>query len=295
MLDERLQEMLLHHFPCLLKKFVIGALLVVPLVTYFANSKHGHQLNIVDRSVIWIASPIERTITACTNWVRARYQSAVDIRNARDKNRWLRQENQDLKVLLAKTAEVHAENQRLRRMIGFVENSHSPILTASIIGEAPVMNLLTIKIGKGSEDGIRRGMAVATNEGIVGRVLNSANHSADVLLMSDANFVVPVRSQRSRARAKIAGQGLRAKPMLAQALRTDDFEDGDILITSGTDGVFPKGLVVGRVTNIVRPSYGMFLSAEVVPAADIAKLEEVFVLLGLPGRSDMPSAWLPQP
>ncbi len=275
--------------------FVIGTLLVVPLVTYFANSKHGRELNIVDRSIIWISSPITRTMTACTNWIRAQYKNVVDIYNAREENIRLRKENQDLKNIMARAAEIQAENERLRRMIGFVENSRSPVLTASVIGEAPVMNLLTIKIGKGSEDGVQRGMAVAASEGIVGRVLNSASHSADVLLISDANFVVPVRAQRSRARAKIIGQGLRAKPMLAQALRTDDFEDGDILVTSGTDGVFPKGLTIGRVTNVIRPSYGMFLSAEVVPTANIAMLEEVFVLLGPPGLEEMPSAFLRQP
>jgi rod shape-determining protein MreC len=125
--------------------------------------------------------------------------------------------------------------------------------------------------------------------------LSASNRSADVLLLADSNFAVPVRVQRSRARAKVVGQGARYRPVLAQALRTDDFQDGDILVTSGTDDVFPKGLVVGRVTNVVKPNYGMFLTAEVEPASDVSKLEEVFVLIGLPGRDDFPAATLPRP
>jgi rod shape-determining protein MreC len=79
-----------------------------------------------------------------------------------------------------------------------------------------------------------------------------------------------------------------------QAARTDDIEDGDLLVTAGTDDVFPKGLPVGRVVNVVRPKAGMFLSAEVAPAVDVSKVEEVFVLMGLPGREDLPEASLPR-
>jgi len=82
-----------------------------------------------------------------------------------------------------------------------------------------------------------------------------------------------------------------------QAQRTDDIQDGDILVTSGTDGVFPKGLVVGRVSAVERPNHGMFLKAEVLPAVDVSgansTLEEVFVMMGLPGRQDFPEASLP--
>jgi rod shape-determining protein MreC len=281
--------------------FILGALLLVPLVTYLAYDKRGRDLNSLDRAVIWAATPIERVVTNVINGAIDRWHGWIDLREVRKQNLELRRENLGLREQLARLSESRLENERLRKMLAFAESSPAPVLTAPVIGEAPVMNLLTVKIGKGTQDGVRKDMAVVTSEGIVGRVLTAATHSADVLLLTDSNFALPVRVQRSRARAKVVGQGARARPALVQAQRTEDIEDGDILVTAGTDGIFPKGLVVGRVSRVVRPNHGMFLSAEVAPAVDLVsgadgfQLEEVFVIMGLPGREDLPEAFLPVP
>ncbi len=274
--------------------FAIGVLLLLPLITYIAHAKRGRDLNPVDRAVISITSPVERVVSRVLSGAVSRWDAYFGLRGAHEQNLLLLKENLQLREELARLTEARSENERLRKMIGFAENAPTPVLTAPIIGEGPVTNLLTIKIGKGTADGVSKGMSVASSEGVVGRVLGAGLHSADVLLVSDSNFAVPVRVQRSRARAKVMGQGARAKPALVQALRTDDIEDGDILVTAGTDDVFPKGLVVGRVINVVRPNHGMFLSAEVTPAANVARIEEVFVLMGLPGREDLPEASLPR-
>lgn len=271
---------------------MIAALLLAPVVLYVSHAKRGWELTRFDRAVLWVSAPLERGITAVVGGAIDRYQDWVALRGVRQENLGLRRENLRLKEELARRAEAQAENERLRRMIAFAESASTPVLTAPIIGEAPVLNLLTIKIGKGTADGVGKGMAVVSSEGIVGKVIGAASRSSDVLLLQDANFAVPVRVQRSRARAKVMGQGARARPSLVQALRTDDIEDGDILVTSGTDDVFPKGLMVGRVSRVEKLTHGMFLSAEVVPAAEVGKLEEVFVIMGLPGRDDLPEAAL---
>ena len=273
----------------------IGVLLVLPLVTYLAHAKRGRDLNAVDRSVLFVTAPVERAISAAIVKTLNVWHGYLALRDVQRENQALRRENAELKNALARQIEVQTENGRLRKMIGFAESSPMPVLTAPIIGEAPVMSLLTFKIGKGTADGVSKGMPVASSEGIVGRVLSAGLRSADVLLVSDTNFAVPVRDRRSRARAKVVGQGARGLPSLVQAMRSDDIEEGDILVTAGTDDVFPKGLVVGRVHKLVRPSHGMFVSAEVELAADVSKVEEVFVLMGLPGREDFPEASLPQP
>lgn len=275
--------------------FAIGVLLVLPLITYLAHSKGGRDLNPVDRAVIAATTPIQRALAAVVGWGIDTWQGYVALRDVRDQNLQLQVENRRLRQTVAQMVEAQTENERLRKMIGFAESAPTPVLTAPIIGEAPVMNLLTIKIGKGTADGVSKGMAVVSSDGIIGRVLSAGLRSADVILISDTNFAVPVRVQRSRARAKVMGRGARDRPALVQALRTDDIEDGDILVTAGTDDVFPKGLIVGRVTNVTRPHHGMFLSAEIVPAVDVTRAEEVFVLMGLPGREDFPEASLPRP
>lgn len=274
--------------------FAIGVLLALPLATYLTYAKRGRDLNRLDQAIAWATAPVQRAMTSVIGGAIDRYAAWVDLGEVRAQNLKLRRENLRLHEEVARLAESRSENDRLRRMIGFAESTPTPVLTAPIIGEAPVAHLLTVKIGKGTRDGVHKGMAVASAEGVVGRVLSASGGSADVLLLTDANFAAPVRVQRSRARAKVTGQGARSRPALVQAHRTDDIQDGDLLVTAGTDGVFPKGLVVGRVTNLERPAFGMFLSAEVALAADPSTLEEVFVLMGLPGREELPEASLPR-
>jgi rod shape-determining protein MreC len=300
--------------------FAIGLLLVVPLIVYLAHAKQGRDLNRFDRAVLFVTTPIERVVSAVVVSASNTWRGYVGLREVHKENLALRGEVLGLRRTVAQMAESQAENARLKRMAQFAETAPSTFVVASVIGEGTATNLLTFKIGKGTAEGVTKGAPVVTAEGIVGRVLSPAAHSADVLLLTDSNFAVPVRVQRpsSRARAKVMGLGARVHdrtltvhkqvydnledidaivtsklPALTQASRTDDIEDGDILVTAGTDGVFPPGLPVGRVKNVVRPKTGMSLSANVVPAVNLALVEEVFVLAPQPGREGLPQAALP--
>jgi rod shape-determining protein MreC len=121
-------------------------------------------------------------------------------------------------------------------------------------------------------------MPVVTPEGILGHVVRATGSAADVLLVSDPNSRVGARIQRSRARVTAAGGGERQNLRLANALRTEDLMEGDVVVTSGADGIFPTGLRVGQVLAVQRKTTGMFQEAQIVPAVDATKVEEVFVL-----------------
>jgi rod shape-determining protein MreC len=121
--------------------------------------------------------------------------------------------------------------------------------------------------------------------GIIQRVTGSY---ADVVLVTDPNSRIGVKVQRSRVRATATGKGENRALHLDNALRTEDLKEGDELVTSGTDQVFPPGLTVGRITSVQRRSYGMVQSAEIAPAVDMTKLEEVLVI-----RTSAPIAPLP--
>src|SRR5260370_19267386 len=96
-------------------------------------------------------------------------------------------------------------------------------------------------------------------------------------------------ARRARAGAPARGGGGNQRVRLEKALGTEDLEEGDLIITSGTDGVYPPGLVVGRITTIQRKSYGMFQAAEIIPAVDIARIEEVLVVLNPTTRPAPPA------
>jgi len=149
-------------------------------------------------------------------------------------------------------------------------------------------------VDRGSEDGLRRMMPVVSADGVVGRVHTVGGRSADVLLLVDRNSSIAVRVDRSRARANVRGQGAPGPCRLEYALRSDDLIEGDELVTAGTDGVFPRGLPVGKVTRVRRAGYGLYQAADVVPSVDVNRLEEVVVLVSsqaVPGS--LPAAKAP--
>ncbi|RYZ33197.1 MAG: rod shape-determining protein MreC, partial [Myxococcaceae bacterium] len=132
-------------------------------------------------------------------------------------------------------------------------------------------------ISSGEKDGVFRGMSVVTPDGIVGQVIRSTGGYADVALVTDPQSRVAVRVQRSRARGTAAGAG-NGPLNLENMLRTEDVENGDLIITAGTDGIYPPGLVVGRVTQLEKKEHGMFQGADIQPAVDTSRLEEVLVV-----------------
>jgi rod shape-determining protein MreC len=133
---------------------------------------------------------------------------------------------------------------------------------------------------------------VVVPDGVVGAVHRVGGAWADVRLATDFSSRLGAILQRTRTRCTAAGtgQGL----VLQNVLRSEDVKESDVVVTSGTDGIFPKGLVVGKVTRVKAQSASMFLEAQVLPAVNLRQLEEVFVLPGLPG-SDVAAAQWRQP
>jgi rod shape-determining protein MreC len=120
-------------------------------------------------------------------------------------------------------------------------------------------------------------MAVVTPIGLLGRVVSVTARTAKVLLLTDPNSGVDVLVQRTRARGIVSGS-LESGTILKYVKRTEDIQEGDRLITSGVDGVFPKGLWVGTVVKVRKQSLGLFQHVEVLPAVNFARAEEVLVV-----------------
>ena len=151
-----------------------------------------------------------------------------------------------------------------------------------------------LTIDRGSDDGLAPLMPVVVADGVVGRIHAVAGRTADVLVLTDLNSSIAVRVDRTRARANVRGLGRPDLCRLDYALRTEDVIEGDPLVTSGTDGVFPRGLPVGKITQLDRRQHGLFQDARVVPAVDVTRLEEVLVLTSWERPSEVsPAAYAP--
>jgi rod shape-determining protein MreC len=189
-----------------------------------------------------------------------------------------------------------AEAERLARLLSFAERSaERRYVGARVIGiRLGTTGRQLLTIDRGADDGIAAMMPVVVADGVVGRVHAAAGSTAEVLVLTDLNSSVAVRVERTRARANVRGLGKPDLCRLDYALRTEDMIEGDPLVTSGTDGVFPRGLPVGKVTGLERRAHGLFQDARVIPAVDVTRLEEVLVLTAWERAPEaMPAAYAP--
>jgi rod shape-determining protein MreC len=195
------------------------------------------------------------------------------------------EENDELKKALNKSVEknvryreLELSNARLRNLLNFEKTMTDPVLSAEVIGKDPSPWFKTILIDKGKKDGVGRGMAVVVPKGIVGQITEVSSHYSKVLLIIDPNSAADALVQRDRARGIIKGDAA-GELAFKYVLRKHDIAVGDIVVSSGLDGVFPKGLAVGQVSGVFKPKAGIFQEVTVTPYVDFEKLEEVLVVL----------------
>jgi rod shape-determining protein MreC len=263
-------------------------LLLLPAGTYIANAKGGRDLSSLDHLCLAVSAPMARAVDVVVGGAIDAWSEYVALRGVREENQRLRGELARARAEITTRREGDLENERLRKLLAFSQASTGSLVAAPVIGVSPTHRRM-ITIAKGKGEGVAEGMAVVTAEGVLGRVISTTGSYAQVQLLVDSTSAIAARVQRSRARATVRGTGDEAVMQLDNALRTDDIQDGDLLVTSGTDRVFPKGLVIGRVQKAERRAYGMYLTAEVRPAVDLKAVEEVLVVV-VPGDEDAPSS-----
>jgi rod shape-determining protein MreC len=276
----------------LLKRYreliLVAVLLVVPLGVFLAQTRHPSERTRLDRGILYVVAPIERA----TGWVIVKalegWHGYVALRHAHERAAGLRQTVTMLELDRLELQKVREENERLRRLLGFAQESPDRrFVGARIIGvrlDPKALQLVTID--RGANEGLEPMMPVVVAHGVVGRVHSVAATSADVLLLSDRNSSIAVRVERSRARANVRGTGSPDTCRLEYALRSDDMVEGDVLVTSGTDGVFPRGLPVGSLVGLKRSGQGLYQRSDVRPAVDVTKLEEVLVVTSFDRRPE---------
>lgn len=174
--------------------------------------------------------------------------------------------------------ELKLSNSRLRNLLNFEKTITDRVLSAEVIGKDPSPWFKTVLIDKGKNDGVETGMAVVVPKGIAGQVTDVSANYSKVLLIIDHNSAVDALAQNDRARGIIKG-GMAGQCLFKYVLRKHDIEIGDIVISSGLDGVFPKGLAVGYVSAVLKPKSGIFQEVTVIPYVDFEKLEEVLIVL----------------
>ena len=227
--------------------------------------------------LMWIMRPLQIAAQGTVNWISTVQESYDTLAGFRGENERLRKRIQALEVERQKLLEAQASNNRLTQLLELRSHLPGAAITASIIGHSVTSWFQSCLLDKGSADGVHKGMAVVTPLGVVGQVVSVTPRTAKVLLLTDANSGIDVLVQRTRARGIVSGS-LENGTVLKYVKRSEDVQEGDRLITSGVDGVFPKSLLVGTVMKVVKQHIGLFQFIEVLPAVQPARIEEVLVV-----------------
>lgn len=193
-------------------------------------------------------------------------------------NRRLSGETDLLKRKLVDAEEARLENIRLRELMGFKKNSSYKVVSAAVIGRSPSSWSSSLIIGKGSSHGIRKGYVCVGFLGLIGRVVETSPSTSKVMLINDPNLCVSSLSQRSRQEGLICGS-LSGVLMMKYLTKESDIKASDMIVTSGLTDTFPKGIVVGTVTEVREEMSGVSRYAIVRPAVDLSTVEEVLVII----------------
>jgi len=176
--------------------------------------------------------------------------------------------------------ETDLANARLRHLLDFQKNITELVVAAEVIGKDPSTWFKTVIIDKGKSDGLTKGLPVVMPQGIAGQVIEVANHYSKVMLIIDRNSAVDALVQRTRARGVLKGEST-DRLNLAYVLRKNDVRVGDVVLSSGLDGIYPKGLRIGLVSEIIDHEGDIFHEVFITPFVDFEKLEEVLVVLNV--------------
>jgi rod shape-determining protein MreC len=245
------------------------------LISAQVNSKSG--VPVIESVTFGIFSEVQRGLSGGFSGMRRVWAGYIGLRN-------LKVENEALKRDLA-TAQVAVQEQRaladrtrgLERLLDLREHLKLKTVAAEIIGAAATPDFRTLTIDKGTRDGVRADMSVIAPAGVVGRLVVPSRRSAKVQLLIDRNAAAGAIVERTRAQGVVVGGG-DDRLRMEYVSEVFDVIVGDLVITSGIDGIYPKGFIIGRIESVERAG-GAYKRITIKPAVDFSSLEEVLVVL----------------
>jgi rod shape-determining protein MreC len=261
--------------------FSSGLFLTLSLVLVSANRSGVRRFDPLGVVFLEVLRPLQSGTTQATGEIGSLWSGYVGLIGVARENRELREKLRQLDAAHHRDAEIELENRRLARLLDFKTDVPSQVVTARVIGKDATGMFESFTLDRGETDGVKPGMAVVCADGVVGRIAQASPHASRVLLLSDHNSGVDALVERTRARGIVEGS-LNRTCSMKYIKRGDEIDVNDVIVSSGLDGIFPKGILIGRVSGVTRKDIGLFQVAEVVPAVDFTKLEEVLVLMSPP-------------
>lgn len=267
---------------------VIGlfALVTFSILSLSLSSRQPYPAYGPGRVAIALVAPFQNAIVGTTRFFRGIWEHYFFLVTVQEENERLFRENRALDAIQHKYLETAAMNDRMRELLGLLKKIEQPAVAALVVGKDPSPWFQTVMVDKGTGDGIGKGDPVINAQGIVGIVVDITAHYAKVMLITDPNSAVDAVVQDSRARGIVKG-GAAGYCVFNYVLRKHQVAVDDLVVSSGMDMVFPKGLPVGRVATIVKQDAGIFQDVTLAPAVDFERLEEILII-PVPKRVELP-------
>jgi rod shape-determining protein MreC len=253
---------------------VAQALLLSSQVT----TERGHSA--LRALLIGLFSPIQRGADAALGTFSSMWYGYVDLRGVREENSRLKEDVARLEQALWMERDVVASYRRLSSVLELAEQIPGDPIVAEVIGLDASAWFRTITVNRGTAHGVALNAPVIAAGGLVGRVISIGSDVAQIQLLTDRDCSVGALLARTRARGVVAGSGEQASPTgltLNYVSNLEEVVEGDLIVTSGMDGIYPKGIAIGRVAS-VRNGPRLFKLITVEPAANLDRLEEIFIL-----------------
>jgi len=257
---------------------LVFSILLFSLALMSISAKQQEGLSFLDSLAGLILSPFQNLFTQSVQSVSDGIDHYFDLVNVSKENEQLKLEVERLVHEKNELIERISRQKRLAGLMAYQDDRKKESLVASVIGRDATQWSKVVVIDKGSRHGIKRHLAVVTNSGVIGQIIHAGPTTSKVLLTIDSRSAVDSLFQDSRVSGVVVGTG-EEQCEIKYVPNTAKIKVGDRVLSSGLGGIFPKGLFIGTVSQVVKKKQGLFQEITLAPSSDLSKLEEVLVFL----------------
>lgn len=257
------------------------ALVILASVLLANNIKEKEAPNPLEKFALIVASPLQKAVTSSIRETASLWNRYIHLVETSRKNVELKKKLEEERFKNNLLLEELKKYRRVENLLSFHPIAKTGFQVADVIAWDSTNLSQTFVINKGTQNKLQENMVVLTHNGLIGRIVNATKNSSRVLMITDSRSAVDAYVQETRVRCIIVGQN--KKKCLIRYLPVDaKVKTGDVLISSGLGGIFPKGLLLGTISSIEPGNGRLFFKAEMVPAANLKRIEEVLIMANFP-------------
>jgi rod shape-determining protein MreC len=248
------------------------------LISAQVNTARG--VPMLEAVTFGVFAEVQRGAGSVIEGAKGGWEGYFALQQVRQDNERLRAELGQLQVRLQEERALAQQSRGLQNLLELRQRTELSTTGATVIAGAAAPDFRTVTVDKGTSDGLRPDQAVISPAGVVGRIIMPSARAAKVQLLIDRNASAGALVERSRAQGVVVGNG-GDRLRMEYVSSTADVQVGDLVVTSGIEGIYPKGFVIGQIKSIEKGA-DTFSSIEIEPAVDYSSLEDVLVVLTPP-------------